>query len=120
MNTPFVAVNGIVNKKITRINAEILPKNPGLSGLIGVCLPLTLLHFESNSIFQDAPKILPYAKIVGDMKTNNAKVIHVGVNVSPCLLYPYIKIASVPPEINNIAQSLLINAKIPFIFVFLI
>ena len=71
----------MVNKKITNIKAEILPKKPGLSGLIGGCLPLTLLHLESKSIFQEAPKILQYAKIVGDIKTRKAKGNQVGVNV---------------------------------------
>ena len=69
---PLIAVIGIVSKKRIRINANALPTKPSFLASIGFGLPSHVRYLPIISIFQDAPMILPYARIVGPMKTKHA------------------------------------------------
>ena len=68
----LIAVNGIVARKMTNSKAINRRMKLGLSGSIGVLHPFTVLHLERISVFQEAPIIPPYARIVGDMKISSA------------------------------------------------
>ena len=69
---PLIAVIGMVSKNRIRTNANALPTNPSFLASIGFGLPNHVLNFPIISMFQDAPMILPYARMVGPMKTKPA------------------------------------------------
>ena len=69
---PLIAVIGIVSRNIIRMKANDLPTNPNFLASIGLGLPNHVLNLPTISMFQDAPIILPYARIVGPMKTKPA------------------------------------------------
>ena len=69
---PLIAVMGIVIRNNIRMNANALPTKPNFLASIGFGLPSHVRNFPTISMFQEAPIILPYARIVGPMNTKPA------------------------------------------------
>ena len=73
---------------MTRSNEKSLFTNEGLSGSIGFLRPLAVLHLFKSSIFQEAPIIRPYARIVGAINTNIPAASQTGVMSPPLRFIP--------------------------------
>ena len=86
---------GMVNKNKTSRNENNRPRKRFLSGSIGFGRPRVVRHLLIKSMFQEAPMMRPYAKIVGAMNISMAKASQVGVSVPPSNWYPYAKTSSV-------------------------
>ena len=115
---PFSAVMGIVSKKTTNRSENSRLTNLGLSGSIGFGFPFAVRHLLMRIMFQDAPMIRPYAKMVGAINVSIAAATHIGrIAAAPSLCeLPYRTTANVAPDKISNVVNLRTNLTYPLDF----